>query len=162
MFLESSPGFQMSKISTRRLNQLLAVLILTIATSLSIGCAGISSSTQSSSKSPAVQINLMPASATVVAGAQIQFAATLTSTSNTAVVWHASAGTITRTGLFTAPDVSSSTKLMVTATSAADGISIARSDVTVSPLVKLALQLHTLPGGVAGTPYSTDLTVTGG
>jgi hypothetical protein len=162
MFLESSPGFQLSKTSSRRLNQLLAVLFLTIATSLSVGCAGIASSTQSSSKSPAVQINLTPASPTVVAGGQLQFVATLTSTSNTAVVWHTSAGTITGSGLFSAPTASSAMKITVTATSAADSALAATSDVTVTPLVKLAMQLHPLPGGIAATPYSANLTVTGG
>jgi Putative Ig domain len=162
MFLESSPGFQLSKTSNRRLNQLLAVLFLTIATSLSVGCAGIASSTPSSSKSPAVQINLTPASPTVVAGGQLQFVATLTSTSNTAVVWHTSAGTITGSGLFSAPTASSAMKITVTATSAADSALAATSDVTVTPLVKLTMQLHPLPGGIAATPYSTNLTVTGG
>ena len=162
MFLESSPGFQLSKNSTRRRNQLLGVIILTIATSLSIGCAGIPSGPQSASKSPAVQINVSPASADVVAGGRIQFAATLTSTSNTAVMWRATAGTITGTGLFTAPSVSSSTKATVTAASTTDSTLIATSDVTVSPLVKLAMQLHPLPAGTAGTPYSTNLTATGG
>ena len=161
MFLESTPGFQLST-STQRRNQFLAVFILTIATVFSIGCAGIASGAPSPSTSPAIQINLMPASATVVAGAQLQFAATLTSTSNTAVVWHASAGTISGTGLFTAPGVSSSTRIAVTATSAADSALMATAEVTVSPLVKLAMQVHPLPGGTAGSPYTASLTATGG
>ena len=161
MFLESTPGFQLST-STRRRNQFLAVFILTIATVFSIGCAGIASGAPSPSTSQAVHINVLPGSASVVAGGKVQFAATLTSTSNTAVVWHASAGTITGTGLFTAPDVSSSTRVTVTAVSAADSASAATSDVTVAPLVKLAMQLNPLPGGKPETPYSANLTVTGG
>jgi hypothetical protein len=161
MFLESSPGFQLST-STRRRNQFLAIFLLTIATVFSIGCAGIASGAPSPSTSPAVQINVMPGSASVVAGGKVQFAATLTSTSNTAVMWHTSAGTITGTGLFTAPSVSSSTRVTVTAVSAADSTLTATSDVTVSPLVKLAMQVQPLPRGTAGTPYSTNLTVTGG
>jgi hypothetical protein len=161
MFLESSPGFQLSS-STRRRNQFLAVFILTIATVFSIGCAGIASGAPSPSASQAVHISLMPGSASVVAGGKVQFAATLTSTSNTAVVWHASAGTISGTGLFTAPSVSLSTKVTVTVVSAADSTLIATSDVTVAPLINLAMQLHPLLGGIAGTPYSANLTVTGG
>ena len=163
MYLESSPGFQMSKTSIRHLNHhVLAVLILTISSSFFIGCGALPPTTQNSSKNPAVQINLSPASAAVFAGDQLQFSATLTSTSNTAVAWHASAGTITGNGLFTAPTVSSPTKINVTATSAADSTVLAASDVTVSPQVKLALQLHSLPDGTAGTPYSANLAVTGG
>jgi putative Ig domain-containing protein len=161
MFLESTPGFQLST-STRRRNQFLAVLILTISTVPSIGCAGIASGAPSPSTSQAVHINVMPGSASVVAGSKVQFSATLTSTSNTAVVWHASAGTITGTGLFTAPSVSSSTRVTVTVASAVDSSVIATSDVTVSPLLKLAMQVQPLPRGSAGSPYSTNLTVTGG
>ncbi|HKV81090.1 MAG TPA: Ig domain-containing protein [Candidatus Sulfotelmatobacter sp.] len=161
MFLESSPGFQLSS-STRRLNQFLAVFILTIATAFSTGCAGIASGAPSPSTSQAIHISVMPGSASVVAGDKVQFAATLTSTSNTAVAWHASAGTISGTGLFTAPSVSSSTRVTVTVVSAADSNLIATSDVTVSPLLKLAMQVQPLPRGTARTPYSTNLTVTGG
>jgi hypothetical protein len=77
MFLESSPGFQLST-STRRRNEFLAVFILTIAIVFSIGCAGIASGAPSPSSSQAVQINVMSGSASVVAGAKVQFAATLT------------------------------------------------------------------------------------
>ena len=163
MFMKSSPGFRLSKLASRRLNQVLAISLLTIATSLATGCAGISSASPSSSaKSPTVQMNLSPTSADVASGGQIQFSATLTSTSNTTVVWHSSAGTITGTGLFTAPGVSSATRVTVTALSAADSTLTATSEVTVSPLAKLAMQVQPLPRGTAGTPYSTNLTVTGG
>jgi hypothetical protein len=163
MFMESSPGFRVSKITFRRLNQALAISLLTIAASLSSGCAGISSAAQiSPTKSPGVQINLSPTSANVASGGQIQFSATLTSTSKTAVTWRATGGTITATGLFTAPHVSSPTNVTVTATSAADSALIVASDVTVSPLGKLSIQTDGLPTGTAGTPYLAKLTVLGG
>jgi hypothetical protein len=129
-----------------------------------MGCAGIPSAKAqgSSSKPPAVRINVSPAGINVTSHGQVQFAATLTSTSNTAVVWHASAGTITANGLFTAPEVVSATNVMVTATSVADNTAIAKSDVTVSPLVKLAMRNHPLPGGTTGTSYSTSLAAEGG
>ena len=162
MFLESSPGFQMITISSHRVHQLLEVLFLTIAIGLSIGCASIASGTPKATASPVAQINLAPASANVVAGGQIQFSATLTFTSNTAVVWHASDGTITESGLFTAPQVTSSAKVTVTAKSATDSALIASSDVTVSPVAKLVMQANSLPAGTAGSPYSANLSATGG
>ena len=164
MYLESSPGFQMSSLTTRRVIQMSAVLLLTIAISLATGCAGISSAnTQtSSSNAPAVKVNLSPASVNVTSRQQIQFAATLTSTTNTAVTWRASEGTITANGLFTAPEVTSARKLTVTATSVADNNAIAKSDVTVSPLVKLAMPPHSLPGGTPGVEYNASLTAEGG
>jgi len=163
MFLESSPGFQTSKTSTQLFKQVLAVIILASLTGICIGCAGIGSGAQSSStKSPTVQLNLSPPSANVASGARLQFDATLTSTSNTRVVWHSSGGTITGTGLFTAPTVTSSTKITVTAASAADSALIATSDVTVTPVARLSMQTTSLPGGTSGTPYRASLSVTGG
>jgi hypothetical protein len=163
MFLESSPGFQTSKTAGTRLNQLLAISILAIASSLATGCAGISSAAPiSSSKSPAVQMNLSPANADVASGGQIQFSATLTATRDTAVAWHASGGTITGTGLFTAPKVSSATKITVVASSVADSKLIASSDVTVSPLAKLSMQTDGLPAGTTGASYTANLKVVGG
>lgn len=141
-------------------------LILTIAACISAGCAGLpsgaSSSTPAPTKNSNVQITLTPATVSILPGKQQQFSATLTSTSNTAVAWHASAGTISTNGLFTAPQVSSSTKITVTATSVADNAVFASSAVTVSPLVKLSMQTPKLPEGTVGAPYSGSLTVSGG
>jgi len=163
MFLESSPGFQTSKTAHRRFYQFLAISLLTIATSLATGCAGISSAAPiSSTKNPSVQMNLSPASADVASGGQIQFSATLTSTRDTGVMWHANGGTITKTGLFTAPTVSSATKVTVVATSVADNQLIATSEVTVSPLTKLSIQTSGLPAGTAGASYLANLKVVGG
>src|SRR5215831_3667082 len=165
MFLESSPGFQTSKTAHRRFNQLLAISLLTIATSLATGCGGITSAVaapSTSAKDPAVQMNLSPTSADVASGGRIQFSATLTSTRDTAVLWHASGGMITGAGLFTAPNVSSATKITVTATSVADNKLIATSEVTVSPLAKLSIQRDGLPAGMAGASYRANLKVVGG
>lgn len=162
MLVETSRGCQMRTIGTRQLDQLLTLVILTSAVILLSGCAVASGSQSSSVNNPAVRISLSPTTANVTSGGRIQFAASFTSTSNTAVVWHASAGTITPNGLFTAPNVSASTKVTVSATSAANTALIATSDVLVSPPVKLSLQTRTLPAGTSGTPYHTSLTVTGG
>ena len=86
----------------------------------------------------------------------------MTYTSNTAVTWQASEGTISSSGLFTAPSVTSSSKVTVTATSVADRSVVATSQVTVVPLTKLLFATASLPSGTAGTPYSTTLTATGG
>ena len=166
MFLESSPGFQMSKTSKRRFEKIPTLLIVTIAAAISFGCAGLPPGTSSPvptpSKSSTVQITVTPSSVSVLPGKQQQFSAILTSTSNTAVLWHASAGTISTNGLFTAPQVSSSTKITIMATSVADKSASASSDVTVSPAVKLSMQTPKLPEGTVGTPYSGSLAVSGG
>ncbi|HYM75133.1 MAG TPA: putative Ig domain-containing protein [Candidatus Dormibacteraeota bacterium] len=164
MFLESSPGFQQST-TIKNLKQVVLTAVVTALGFLLAACSGIFPSTPSqssgSTRSP-VKVNVSPATATIVSGGTQQFSATLTSTSNTGVLWKATAGTISNQGLYTAPSVTSSTKVTVTATSVADGSSIATSQVTVSPWVKLGIGVRSLPGGTVGTPYSTSLSATGG
>jgi hypothetical protein len=122
----------------------------------------VNSSALTPSKGSTVQISLTPASVSVLPGKQQQFSATLTSTSNTAVIWHATAGTISTSGLFTAPQVSAPAKITVTATSVADSAASASSSVSVAQAVKMSMQAAKLPEGVAGNPYSTNLAVSGG
>jgi hypothetical protein len=50
-----------------------------------------------------VSISVLPTAASLQTGAKQQFSATVSGTTNTAVIWSASAGTITATGLYTAP-----------------------------------------------------------
>lgn len=166
MFLESSPGFQTSTPSKRSVNRIAGTLILALVAGISAGCAGLPSGGNSSSKVPtssaAVQITLTPTTVSILPGAQQQFSATLTATSNTAVVWHATAGTISTSGLFTAPQTSAATKVTVTATSVADSSASATANVSVTPAVTLSMEMAKLPSGTAGTPYSSSLAVTGG
>ncbi|HEY3973288.1 MAG TPA: putative Ig domain-containing protein [Candidatus Sulfotelmatobacter sp.] len=109
-----------------------------------------------------IGLTLSPATVTLSSGAKQQFSATLTSTSNTAVTWQASSGTISSSGLYTAPSVSASSKATVTATSVAEGSVVATSQVTVSPVSKLAISVHSMPSGTAGTAYSASLAASGG
>ena len=124
-----------------------ATILLAALAGLSVGCAGISASGgQPSTVSNASKISLSPATLTISSGAQRQFAATLTQTAKTElipseIIWHASAGTISDSGLFTAPSVTSSTTVTVTAASSTDHNSVAASQVTVVPLNKIAIDL---------------------
>src|SRR5262249_43448708 len=81
---------------------------------------------------PPVAISVSPTSATVVSGNTQQFAATVTNASTTAVTWSASIGSISSSGLFMAPTVTSSTNATVTATSVADSTKFAQATVTVN------------------------------
>jgi len=62
-----------------------------------------------------VQVSVSPSGTTVVSGGTQQFSANISGTSNTSVTWSASAGTITATGVFTAPAVTQNTIVYVTA-----------------------------------------------
>src|ERR1700745_338540 len=78
---------------------------------------------------PPITVTVTPASATVSPGASMQFLATVTGTTNTAVTWQVTgapggsttAGTINANGLYTAPNsIPSPATVRVTAVSSAN------------------------------------------
>ena len=95
-----------------------------------------------------VDINTSPKAATVTAGTQKQFTATVTNTTNTAVTWNiagdgcsgANCGTITSAGLYTAPaSVPSPPQVYVAARSVADPTKTSTATVTIVPPVSVAV-----------------------
>ncbi len=80
----------------------------------------------------AISVSVSPTTATVASGGTQQFSAQVTNTSNTAVTWSATSGTMSTTGLFTAPTVTSTKAVTVTATSVADNTKSASATVTVN------------------------------
>ena len=106
-----------------------------------------------------VAVSLTPGSASLTAGGTQQFTATVTGTSNTAVTWSASGGSISASGLYTAPATAGA--YTVTATSAADPTKSASATVTVSmPVVAVSISPVSLSISVGGTQQFTA-TVTG-
>ena len=95
--------------------------------------AACGSSGGSTSSITQVQVTCSPT--TVLSGQTSQCTATVTGTANfsTAVTWSASAGTVTNTGLFTAPVVMASTQVGVSATSTQDTTKSGSATVTVNP-----------------------------
>ncbi len=89
----------------------------------------------------AITVTLSPTSATLVTGATRQFAATVKNTSNTAVTWSvnnlpggdAAVGTISATGLYTAPAAVPAAAVTVRATSVANPAVSGVATVTVQP-----------------------------
>jgi len=88
-----------------------------------------------------VQVGISPSSATVTTGQTQQFTATVTGTTNTAVTWsvngiaggNPTVGTISATGLYTAPSAAPSPNTVtVKATSAADPTKSASATVTIT------------------------------
>ena len=92
---------------------------------------------------PTVAVAVSPTSATVAAGATQQFQATVTGTTNTAVQWQVNAvaggnsqvGTISSSGLYTAPSPAAVLQVTVTAVSNADPTKSANAAVTVNPVI---------------------------
>lgn len=105
---------------------------------------------------PPVAVTVAPASATVEVGKTQQFTANVTGTTNTAVTWqvngvtggNASAGTISASGLYTAPaTVPNPAAVTVKAISSADPAKSATGTVTVTPTVYASVQVLSPNGG---------------
>jgi len=79
-----------------------------------------------------VSVAISPTSAAVSSGATQQFTATVSGSTNTAVTWSTSAGSISTSGLLTAPSVTSTTSVTVTATSQASTTISASAIITVN------------------------------
>lgn len=102
------------------------------------GCGGGSKSTTSTT----VAVTISPTTASIAGGATQQFTAAVTGSTNTAVTWAVNAevggdaliGTISTSGLYTAPTVlPASTTESITATSQADTTKIATAVLTLTP-----------------------------
>ncbi|HSY12375.1 MAG TPA: hypothetical protein VK976_09315 [Verrucomicrobiae bacterium] len=137
----------MSRLFSSALSFLVAVCLLL----LSINCGGGSSSSGGdnnpggsggSGGSTTVSIAISPTTATVNSGATQQFQATITGSTNTGVTWqvnqvtggNAQNGTISSSGLYTAPSTSVAFQITVTAISVADPTKSANATVTVNPV----------------------------
>ena len=105
----------------------LGSLVLTVACGSSSGGGGSTSTIAS------VTVTCSPS--TIQSGQTSQCSAVVTGTGNfsSGVTWTASAGTISSSGLFTAPAVSSTTPVTVTATSSQDPSKSGNTTVTVNP-----------------------------
>ncbi|MGC1651168.1 MAG: putative Ig domain-containing protein, partial [Candidatus Sulfotelmatobacter sp.] len=144
-----------------------AVHLLAAITGLT-SCGNLPQSTTASTTSTGnttPRITLTPASASIPSGGTQQFTALVENTSNTEVVWSASAGKISSTGLFYAPTVTTSQSFVVVATSVATSSSSAKVTATVVPaqaLEPLRIVTSSLVSGASGISYSATLAATGG
>jgi len=112
----------------------------------------------------AVMVTLTPATASVPSAESAQFTALVSNTSNVAVTWSASPGTISSAGLYQAPTVNVNTAATVTATSVADPTksAIATVTITATQVPTLAITTTSLSSATVGTAYSNPLNATGG
>jgi hypothetical protein len=118
------------------------------------GCGGVNnSSTTTTSGSQAVAVSLNQASVTLGVGTTTQFSATVQNTTNTSVTWsvdtvaggNSTVGTISSSGLYTAPSqVGNHT---VTATSVADTTKSANAAVTVGSVSVTPASISVPPAG---------------
>ena len=111
-----------------------------------------------------VVVTVSPATATITSPGTMQFSALITDSSSGAVTWSASPGTISSSGLYQSPTVTSSTTATVTATSVATPTISGTASLTIMPGQQgsVAITTSSLPGATAGTAYSATLQATGG
>ena len=140
---------------------------------VSVTATSVADATKSGTASltivPSVSVTVAPSTAQVHVGEQQQFAATVKGTTNTAVSWKvsgsgcigATCGTISTSGLYTAPSAIPSPALItVIATSAADSAKSGTASVTIVPPVSVTITPTTAQVLTGGTQQFTA-TVTG-
>jgi len=119
-----------------------------------------------STDAPKVQVDITPDSSSLASAGRLQFTAATHNTNNPGVIWSASAGTISATGMFTAPTVSSDRNVTVTATSAADPTAKASATVAVTASApapaKLIITTSSVPEATSGAAYKITLMASGG
>jgi len=156
------PVFGVEKDHPKRSARFVLFAAVIVASSLLlIGCNTMPQSAAPSSTAAPVDLQISPIEPSVAPGGNVQFSATLSNTSKTAVIWSASAGTISSTGLFTAPANPSAGTVTITASSLAHSSTQAHTLVTIHK-TNLAITASNLLPAVVGTPYSAMLTATGG
>jgi hypothetical protein len=106
-----------------------------------------------------ISVTLAPNTATIGPGATLQLTAAVRNTSQTAVIWSASTGSISNTGLFKAPMQKGT--VVVTATSAVSQNVKASAIVSVSS-PRLTVLSSPLPNAQIGIPYSATIRAQGG
>jgi len=113
-----------------------------------------------------VRLEVTPTVATLSSGGTLQFAAIVRQSANPDVRWSANWGTVSPTGLFLAPRVSSPQVVRVMAASVVDPWVRAEAFITISPSPTqgsaLAIAAASLPPATSSVPYSVSLTATGG
>ena len=143
------------------------VAVVVVCALLLSGCGGGSSS----SKSSAITVSISPVGATLNQGQTVQFTATVSGSNNTAVTWDvngtaggtASTGTISSSGLYTAPaTLTTASVVTITAVSSADTTKTGVATVTLNPppapfVPGLVVNPNsvTLPGGAQQTFNAT-------
>jgi len=120
----------------------------------------VASASSQNNQRPGIKIS--PETTTLVSQAEQQFSASVTGTSNTAVTWTASAGTISSTGKFTAPEVTSNTTVTITAVSQTDGSLQTTAAAVVTPPTPLAITTTALIEANIGSSYNVSLSAAGG
>ncbi len=143
-----------------RLNVMISLLVVILMGAFaSGGCGG--SGGGGGSTSGAVSVKITPSTLTLAPGGKQTFQATVTGSSNTAVQWGCSGGTIDQTGNYTAPNASGTFVYRISATSVADSNVKAEATVNVTNAASISITptaINLLKGGT--TQFTAKITGT--
>lgn len=167
------------KSATRQ--SVVALIVLLPVALFSVSCSSVSG--QGIASAPSVSVQISPPVANIAPAGSVQFSATITGTSNAAVTWSATQGTISSSGLFTAPETISSgaagpemvagpglpttpklpalQPIIVTAISAENPAGQASATVVLTR-AQFSIVSNSLPPAQAGVTYSATLQASGG
>jgi len=106
-----------------------------------------------------VSVSISPTSASVLSGGTEQFTAKVSNTNNTAVTWAATAGSISASGLYTAPAVTTNSSATVTATSVTDPSKSASAIVSIMGMPDFSVSASPLTPGTVNPGASSTATV---
>jgi hypothetical protein len=111
-----------------------------------------------------LKVVIAPDNPSVQIGGKLQFGATVSNTGNPAVIWSASAGTISKNGLFVAPATAGVTTVRVVATSVVDPAVKAVTTVAITTVSAPDLKILTsnMPTGLLRAAYTMSLAASGG
>jgi hypothetical protein len=150
-------------------NTRVGFLALLAAGAWTLGCNGVGTGTVGPPPPPpSIVVTVTSPSGSILLGNQMTFTATVTNTTDTSVSWsvngiaggNAIVGTITATGVYTAPaDLPSLATVQITATSHADATKSGTASVTVTSDIALALT-PTLASVELGATQAFQVTVT--
>jgi hypothetical protein len=98
-----------------------------------------------------IQVTVSPNPLTLMAGTTQQFSAVVTGTTKTAVTWNCTGGSITPSGLFSAPSVAGTCMVQATLTSNATKVGVANVSVVAPGIASVEVNPRTLTLPVGGT-----------
>ena len=104
-----------------------------------------------------VHVNIYPSQLTLQSGASHQLTATVNGTSNQQVTWTAALGSMSSSGIYTAPQVTSDTVDTISATSTADPTQYTTVTVAVQAATTASSYSLTNQASVANVPYPSSL-----
>ncbi|MDP2816444.1 MAG: MBL fold metallo-hydrolase [Rectinemataceae bacterium] len=117
------------------------ILISTTGTNnYTVSYGSVSNTYALHNQSTNVSVSVSPASASLTANGTKQFAATVVGSTTTSVTWTCTGGSITNTGLYTAPSIAGN--YTVTAVSVADATKSASAAVTVTPMATVSVAIN--------------------